>query len=62
MRNGSPKIIYGAAEAEAYIDAIRLPTKPVEGTVATAPVSAELQRARLGQRIVWVVDADKGCT
>lgn len=62
MRNGSPKVVDGAAEAVAYIDAIRLPIDPVEvSVVGTALVNAKPPPLRLVQRIVGVVYADESC-
>lgn len=61
MRYDSPKVIDGAAEAVAYTNVVWPPTDPVEGIVVTAPVGAELQRTRLCQCVVRVVDADKRC-
>lgn len=61
MCNAPPEIGYGATEAVADVHAVRLPLDPVEGGVVAAAVRAELQLARLGERVVGVVDADEGC-
>lgn len=61
MWHESPELVDGAAEAVPDVNAVRLPSDPVEGGVVPASVRAELQATGLSQGVMRVIDAHECC-